>query len=125
MGDRPVKFEKHGLWAKSLYTRCDKKTKRWVRRLTRALLEDLGEDLSSRERTLVFLTVPLILSVYRYGLLLLTDPNREPGQGRYLAAMNTIRRNLEVLGLKKREPQKVIDLETYLRTKLKEEEGEE
>lgn len=102
---------KHGLWIQ----RVDRKTKRLLNELINALMEDLN-DPSNREKALIILTAPLIISCYRYGLSLLTDENTG-SRLHYLAELGTIQRNLGAVGFKKMKDRKIIDLQSYLKSK--------
>lgn len=105
----------HGLWARDITKNIPRNTRRHIRRFIDALLDDIG-DPSNREKTLIVLTVPLIISCYRYGLELLTGA---PVGSRlhYLAEMGRIERNLSAVGLKKRTIQKITNLEDYIQSK--------
>ena len=107
----------HGLWARDITKRIPRSTKQHFYRFINALIEDLP-DLSNREKTLIVLTIPLIISCNRYGLQLLAGEDLG-SRDFYLAELATIRRNLAAIGLKKGTLKKILNLEDYLGQKPK------
>jgi hypothetical protein len=106
---------RHGLWAKDLKKRIDRRTKQWVNARIRFILEDIPEP-SARQIVLAEHTAFLDACCRVYAMQ--TMAGEAPGSvNHYLAFEGHLQRNLVALGLSKRKMKEILDLEGYLKSK--------
>lgn len=112
---------RHGLWAKALAKQVDRKTRRWINKRVRFILEDIP-DPSPRELVLAEHSALLDACCRVYAIQIMAGEN--PGSiNRYLSFEGHLQRNLSALGLSKRTVKDVIDTEIlaeYLTPETKE-----
>jgi len=108
---------KHGIWADLKGLHVDRRTRlgKWMDHLRSALIHHCGNEPSVAESILIEQIVIKTLKVHLYHVGLFH--NKSFGSKDHaLAIQNSIRLDLMALGLKRR-PGKVLDLESYLKSK--------
>jgi hypothetical protein len=110
---------KHTLWMDFKKVKLDGRTKlsKWMKQLRTQLAQDLGPDLSTQQEILLDRVVAKVVKCKLYEIGVLSG---EPFGSRdhYLALANSLRLDLQLLGLD-RKVKKTVDLEEYLQKKTR------
>lgn len=108
---------KHGLWVDFRRVQVDKRTRlgKWMQQLREDLRKDLGNNLTAMEEALLDRIVSKIVQCHLYELGILSG-EEHGSRDFYLAAANSLRRDLTVIGLKKK-TEKLLDLGEHLKRK--------
>lgn len=112
--DYPVK---HGLWVDFRKVQVDKRTRlgKWIKQLRKDLVKDLGGSFSAMQEALLDRIVSKIVQCHLYETGILSGEDFG-SRDFYLACCNSLRRDLAVIGLKKK-TEKLLDLGEHLKQK--------
>lgn len=108
---------KHGLWVDFRKVQVDGRTRlgKWMKSLRENLKKDLGGNLTTMEEVLLDRIVSKVVQNHLYEVGILSG--KEFGsRDFYIALSNSLRRDLAVIGLKKK-PEKLLDLGECLKQK--------
>lgn len=108
---------KHGLWVDFRRVQVDKRTRlgKWMKTLRENLKKDLGGNLTTMEEVLLDRIVSKVVQNHLYEVGILSG--KEFGsRDFYIALSNSLRRDLAVIGLKKK-PERLLDLGECLKQK--------
>jgi hypothetical protein len=112
--DYPVK---HGLYLDFRKVQVDRRTRlgKWIKQLRKDLVEDLGGKLTAMEEVLLDRIVSKVVQAHLYETGILSGEDFG-SRDFYLAVCNSLRRDLAVIGLKKK-TEKLLDLGEHLKQK--------
>jgi hypothetical protein len=108
---------KHGLYVNFRKVQVDKRTRlgKWIKQLHENLKKDLGGNLSTMQEALLDRIVSKIVQCHLYETGILSGEDYG-SRDFYLACCNSLRRDLAVIGLKKK-TEKLLDLGEHLKQK--------
>jgi hypothetical protein len=111
---------RHTLWTTFKKSKIDGRTAlgKTMSFLRRELVRHCGGSPSITETIIIERAIAKTIKCHLYELSVLSDPANSPGsRDHYLALSNSLRLDLQALGLKPKAAEKVLDLKSYVKEK--------